>query len=122
MFFFYNDPSTTDIYTLSLHDALPILRTNNLDQAIAAVDQVVNLSPRFLDAILLRAELHLKKGDAQSVVDSLAAVVKQSPGLLQAELMLAEAYRALGRLDDAIAIVREQIKRAPQNAASYFVR
>src|SRR2546430_6848996 len=97
------------------------VRTNNLDQAIAAVDQVVNLSPRFLDAILLRAELHLKKGDAQSVVDSLAAVVKQSPGLLQAELMLAEAYRALGRLDDAIAIVRDQIKRSPQNAASYFV-
>src|SRR5256886_5291973 len=97
------------------------VRTNNLDQAIAAVDQVVNLSPRFLDAILLRAELRLKKGDAQSVVDSLAAVVKQSPGLLQAELMLAEAYRALGRLDDAIAIVRDQIKRSPQNAASYFV-
>ena len=35
--------------------------------------------------------------------------------------MLAEAYRALGRLDDAIAIVREQIKRSPQNVASYFM-
>src|SRR4029077_9634170 len=70
---------------------------------------------------LLQAELHLKNGDAQSIVDSLAAVVKQSPGLLQAELMLAEAYRALGRLDDAITVVREQIKRSPQNAASYFL-
>src|SRR5882757_8330041 len=92
------------------------VQTNNLDQAVAAADQAVNLSPRFLDAILLRAELHLEKGDAQSVVDSLSAVVKQSPGLLRAELMLAEAYRALGRLDDAVAIVREQIKRSPQNA------
>jgi tetratricopeptide (TPR) repeat protein len=97
------------------------VRTNNLDQAIAAADQAVDLSPRFLDAILLRAELHLKKGDPQSVVDSLFAVVKQSPGLLRAELMLAEAYRALGRLDDAAAIVREQIKRSPQNAGSYFL-
>src|SRR3712207_8304880 len=26
MFFFFNDTATTDIYTLSLHDALPILR------------------------------------------------------------------------------------------------
>src|SRR5688572_33231181 len=26
LFFFFNDPSTTEIYTLSLHDALPILR------------------------------------------------------------------------------------------------
>src|SRR5688572_31201823 len=24
LFFFYNDPATTEIYTLSLHDALPI--------------------------------------------------------------------------------------------------
>src|SRR5438093_7874800 len=27
MFFFFNDSSTTEIYTLSLHDALPISRT-----------------------------------------------------------------------------------------------
>src|SRR5688572_33389895 len=26
-FFFFNDPATTEIYTLSLHDALPIFRT-----------------------------------------------------------------------------------------------
>src|SRR5688572_32683992 len=26
-FFFFNDPATTEIYTLSLHDALPILAT-----------------------------------------------------------------------------------------------
>ena len=24
LFFFFNDPATTEIYTLSLHDALPI--------------------------------------------------------------------------------------------------
>src|SRR5438105_6161534 len=96
-------------------------QTNNLSQAIATADQVVNLSPRFADAILLRAELHLKNGDAQSVVDSLSAVVKQSPGLVPAELMLAEAYRALGRLADAIGVVREEIGRSPQNAACYFM-
>ena len=96
-------------------------KTNNLSDAIAAVDQAVKTSPHFFDAVLLQAELHLKNGDAQSVVDSLSAVVKQSPGLLRAELMLAEAYRALGRLDDAISVVREQIKRSPQDAASYFL-
>src|SRR2546428_13381720 len=29
-FFFFNDTATTEIYTLSLHDALPILRTISL--------------------------------------------------------------------------------------------
>src|SRR3712207_8023312 len=28
MFFFFNDTATTEIYTLSLHDALPIFRRN----------------------------------------------------------------------------------------------
>src|SRR5205085_11674870 len=30
-FFFFNDPATTEIYTLSLHDALPILRGSILE-------------------------------------------------------------------------------------------
>src|SRR5207248_9641899 len=34
-FFFFNDPATTDIYTLSLHDALPIFRAGS-DRADAA--------------------------------------------------------------------------------------
>src|SRR5205814_10464512 len=29
-FFFFNDPATTEIYTLSLHDALPIFRTGTV--------------------------------------------------------------------------------------------
>src|SRR5205807_5302673 len=30
-FFFFNDPAPTEIYTLSLHDALPILRRRSRD-------------------------------------------------------------------------------------------
>ena len=30
LFFFFNDTATTEIYTLSLHDALPICETNAL--------------------------------------------------------------------------------------------
>src|SRR2546430_12680858 len=35
MFFFFNDTATTEIYTLSLHDALPISR--DVEQEIGAV-------------------------------------------------------------------------------------
>src|SRR5207249_11046560 len=34
-FFFFNDPPTTEIYTLSLHDALPISRNSRLVHAPA---------------------------------------------------------------------------------------
>src|SRR3712207_8664587 len=36
MFFFFNDTATTEIYTLSLHDALPIYR----NEPVADVDGV----------------------------------------------------------------------------------
>src|SRR3712207_7046862 len=35
MFFFFNDTATTEIYTLSLHDALPILAFTATDEALA---------------------------------------------------------------------------------------
>src|SRR3989442_3417463 len=34
--FFFNDPATTEIYTLSLHDALPISVVRDLDDATVA--------------------------------------------------------------------------------------
>src|SRR3712207_8985464 len=39
-FFFFNDTATTEIYTLSLHDALPISRRRPARGAGAAVDQI----------------------------------------------------------------------------------
>src|SRR5207247_3843524 len=33
-FFFFNDPATTEIYTLSLHDALPISKVGKVEPAL----------------------------------------------------------------------------------------
>src|SRR3712207_7433855 len=41
MFFFFNDTATTEIYTLSLHDALPIFLTHTEDLDDEEVDEVV---------------------------------------------------------------------------------
>src|SRR2546425_1757553 len=48
-FFFFNDTATTEIYTLSLHDALPISVRAARDRArpaAAAPDRVAELAPR----------------------------------------------------------------------------
>src|SRR5258708_12647219 len=43
-FFFFNDTATTEIYTLSLHDALPISGVlGNLDAGLQLVDQLGKL-------------------------------------------------------------------------------
>ena len=39
MFFFFNDTATTEIYTLSLHDALPIWNVVNIPGAVNSISQ-----------------------------------------------------------------------------------
>src|SRR2546422_3199979 len=40
LFFFFNDTATTEIYTLSLHDALPILLRDGHDVHLALITHV----------------------------------------------------------------------------------
>src|SRR5438270_6168040 len=42
IFFFFNDPATTEIYTLSLHDALPILIAT--DAVVSLVTSIIKIS------------------------------------------------------------------------------
>src|SRR5437764_10844021 len=52
-FFFFNDTATTEIYTLSLHDALPIYKNHRV---LISHFHRADLVPRF--ARLLRSEEH----------------------------------------------------------------
>src|SRR2546422_8398372 len=58
-FFFFNDTATTEIYTLSLHDALPILRTIKALKKIEGV-RGVHIMPIGWEEIVpdLRSEEH----------------------------------------------------------------
>ena len=42
-FFFFNDTATTEIYTLSLHDALPILQQGGCIQVPNCPNKVLNI-------------------------------------------------------------------------------
>src|SRR5258708_21439999 len=57
LFFFFNDTATTEIYTLSLHDALPISRSVETRLAVRfAMQPVGNASRTF--AMSTRSEEH----------------------------------------------------------------
>src|SRR3712207_7312081 len=43
VFFFFNDTATTEIYTLSLHDALPILFVHALKNAAVPIVTVIGI-------------------------------------------------------------------------------
>src|SRR5260370_21671787 len=59
-FFFFNDTATTEIYTLSLHDALPICRLFFREEREQLLDQVVGtlLSDPMAAALDHRSEEH----------------------------------------------------------------
>src|SRR5256885_9647814 len=52
LFFFFNDTATTEIYTLSLHDALPIL-AEDLAAADSVLSKAQTLAPACKDDIAL---------------------------------------------------------------------
>src|SRR3712207_7578377 len=60
VFFFFNDTATTEIYTLSLHDALPISAEAVLEQRIVKVTNRVTLQGTLFNG--LRASRPLDTG------------------------------------------------------------
>src|SRR6266480_5654838 len=60
-FFFFNDTATTEIYTLSLHDALPIFRVADQREEVRDQDRVhTKLSPHAVSiAHLVAAAINL---------------------------------------------------------------
>src|SRR5437870_8438380 len=59
-FFFFNDPATTEIYTLSLHDALPISGVRSRPSAARHATTSHGLTPtaHWTPASILRSEEH----------------------------------------------------------------
>src|SRR3712207_6864764 len=73
--FFFNDTATTEIYTLSLHDALPICAMerslNKLEELLAEQGSALTERPgiaAFLPVIVVEY-LHLRFGDAFDSAD-----------------------------------------------------
>src|SRR5713226_1648969 len=94
-FFFFNDTATTEIYTLSLHDALPFLGENELEQVGATTAEllrhgerevpslahiVVVLERKGVLAIVSRSSFSEDVGETARELDDLTlALVERSP-------------------------------------------
>ena len=69
-FFFFNDPATTEIYTLSLHDALPIYsKRGDRERAAQHLEKALSIWERSLgpDHPKVRSEEHTS--ELQSPMD-----------------------------------------------------
>src|SRR2546430_11480977 len=64
IFFFFNDTATTEIYTLSLHDALPI--STPASETATQVDEPVPADGTVADEAATRSEEHTSELQSQS--------------------------------------------------------
>ena len=91
------------------------LKNNNTNQAKVALEQAVSISPDYSDAVLLLAEVNLRTGHAEQVIEPLNRLMQANPHQKPAAMLLATAYGTLNRPDDAAAVLLEQARLAPQD-------
>ena len=96
------------------------LQNNDQPQAEIALSNAIFVDPDYVDALLLLAELNLRTGKAALVAGAMTSLLERQPGLAQAQSLLVEAYQSLGRPQDAVEIVRDQVKLSPRSADAYL--
>ena len=90
-------------------------------RATSELEQAVKIAPKYVDAIVLLAQLRLRAGDPRSVITPLESALQLRPDITQIRTLLADAYQAVGRSEDAASLIREQIKKTPEDSQSYLV-
>src|SRR5947208_3450085 len=79
------------------------------------------IAPKYVDAIVLLVQLRLRAGDPQSAIAPLESALRLKPDVMQVRTLLADAYQTVGRSEEAASLIREQIKKTPQDSQSYLV-
>src|SRR2546425_10319806 len=126
-FFFFNDTATTEIYTLSLHDALPIsnlgeahqhlgviyLHLGLLDEAVAELRNALTLNPFDVNAQRRIGIAQIYRGQYE---DGLTLIRQAGPEANPAlwSYQVAWALLYLGRDAEASAFMEEYLRAHPK--------
>lgn len=108
-------------YLQSAKSANEINRRNIIDAAEARLSEAIRLSPLVEPAVLLFADLKIKKGAAAAAVDPLLRLIQQNPKVPQAHYLLALAYLGQQQSDKALAVYRHMADLFPQDAQPHFL-
>ena len=126
MFFFFNDTATTEIYTLSLHDALPIFATLN-NAAEKARAEIADRDEKLGKALLGAAQNKERAGAADKELaelkKTLNRVESERDALSEKAAKLeTESKLRISALTGAGANVERELKRARDENAKLVTR
>src|SRR5690606_6958672 len=86
--------------------ALAHLKQGDTFQAEEKVKEALRISPNYDEAILLLAELDLRRDNPGATVAALRELLRRRPDQPQAYLLLAQAHRSRGDLDLALEVLQ----------------
>ena len=104
------DQTYPDTPLIKYELARAYLKNNNTNQAKVVLDQVISRNPNYADAILLLADINLRSGHGEAVIEPMTRLLKRNPELRSAGLLLAAALGSLDRFDDAAVVTRRASK------------
>ena len=96
------------------------LADNDSLKAAKLLDQVLAENPKYPEAIVTRADLSIRSGQAGQAIAPLQQLLKDEPNSEPAQQLLAEAYRATGRFEEASQLFRKQLAPGNASALPYF--
>jgi tetratricopeptide (TPR) repeat protein len=108
-------------YLLYAKTASEVNSRNAVEAAENSLTTAIKINPQFDPAILLLAELKLRKGNPAAAADLLLPVTQNRPQNAQAHNLLAAAYLAQQRTDQALAVYRQMTELFPQDPQPFFL-
>jgi len=108
-------------YLLYAKSAGAVESRRAVETAESRLDEAVNLNLRFEQAILLLAELKIRKGVPAPAVDLLVPLIKERPQIAQAHYLLATAYLQQQKRDEALAVYRQMTELFPKDPQPPFL-
>jgi tetratricopeptide (TPR) repeat protein len=103
-----------------VHLAALLVGRNEMPGAATLVDEVLKENPRDNDALILRSQIALAKGEATSAIADLRVVLRDQPNAVPVMRALAQAYERNEQLDLASETIRDALQIAPGDIPSRF--
>ena len=98
--------------------AAVLLRTGRAEEGRTLVDEVLKESPRDNEALVMRANIALGRGDAPGAIADLRAVLRDQPGSQPLLRALSQAYEINGDATLAEETLRSAVQASPRNLES----
>lgn len=107
---------------VNLELARAYLATNDLDNAVSALNEALAVNPNFADALFLKGQVTFRQGDYASAQNAFTQLNKQNPQFVPAQLALADVHQARGAPEEALTIYKNIAAAFPTNAQPLFLQ